>query len=406
MQPLSVRDFRLLWLGQGVSLFGDQFYLVALPWLTLQLTGSGLALGTVLVLSGGSRAIFQLLGGAVTDRVAARTLMVVSNVLRALATAAITALVVTGVVELWHLYILSIIFGVLDAFFVPAYLSVVPMLIVEEHLAAGNALIRSTNRFMSLIGPAIAGLVVSHQSLGAAFGVDAATFVFAAVAIGLMKERRRPGADQDSLEGERPLRLKGLLASIGEGLRYAWEHPLARALLFFIAAFEFSIVGPFFVGLPAMTKMRFETGASALGWMLSAFGGGMLAGMLLAGSIKMRRRGLLIISMSFLSGAGVVLLGFAAHVAWASVILAIVGAGAGLTNILILALLHSETDRRLLGRVMGLLMFGSILMESLSYAVAGVMADANLTALFVISGAVVLVTSVLTLGGRTLRATK
>ena len=132
----------------------------------------------------------------------------------------------------------------------------------------------------------------------------------------------------------------------------------------------------------------------------------MLAGMLLAGSIKMRRRGLLIISMSFLSGAGVVLLGFAAHVAWASVILAIVGAGAGLTNILILALLHSETDRRLLGRVMGLLMFGSILMESLSYAVAGVMADANLTALFVISGAVVLVTSVLTLGGRTLRATK
>src|SRR5262249_29772015 len=134
LQPLGARDFRLLWIGQGVSLFGDQFYLVALPWLTLQLTGSGLALGTVLVIAGISRAIFQLLGGAVTDRVPALTLMIVSNVARALATAAITALVITGVARLWHLYLLSIIFGMLDAFFVPAYLSVVPILIVEEYL--------------------------------------------------------------------------------------------------------------------------------------------------------------------------------------------------------------------------------------------------------------------------------
>jgi hypothetical protein len=63
-QPLTVRDFRLLWLGQGISLFGDQFYLVALPWLTLRLTGSALALGTVLMVAGGARAVFQLLGGA------------------------------------------------------------------------------------------------------------------------------------------------------------------------------------------------------------------------------------------------------------------------------------------------------------------------------------------------------
>ncbi len=407
LQPLGVRDFRLLWIGQGVSLFGDQFYLVALPWLTLQLTGSSLALGTVLVLAGGSRAIFQLFGGALSDRVAARVLMIVSNVARALATAAIMTLVITGVVQLWHLYLLSIIFGALDAFFVPAIFSVVPMLIAREILGAGNALLRGTSRFMALIGPAIAGLVVSHQNLGTAFAVDAATFVFAAFMIGLMNERRRPGGDQpDSEDSEGALRSKGLLTSIGEGLRYAWKQPLIRALLFFIAAFEFSFVGPFSVGLAAMAKVRFETGASALGWMLSAFGGGMLAGTILAGSIRApRRRGLLIISVSVLCGVGLILLGFAANVASASVILAFIGVGGGVVNILVLGLLQSETDRRLLGRVMGFLLFGSILMETVSYAVAGVVADANLTVLFVIGGAIMLVISALSMSGQTLRAT-
>lgn len=407
MQPLGVRDFRLLWLGQGVSLFGDQFYLVALPWLTLQLTGSGLALGTVLMLTGGSRAIFQLFGGALSDRVAARVLMIVSNVARALATAAIMTLVITGVVQLWHLYLFSIIFGALDAFFLPAIFSVVPMLIAREILGAGNALLRGTSRFMALIGPAIAGLVVSHQNLGTAFAVDAATFVFAAFMIGLMNERRRPGGDQpDSEDAEGALRSKGLLTSIGEGLRYAWNQPLIRALLFFIAAFEFSFVGPFSVGLAAMAKVRFETGASALGWMLSAFGGGMLAGTILAGSIRVpRRRGLLIISVSALCGVGLILLGFAANVASASVFLAFIGAGGGVVNILVLGLLQSETDRRLLGRVMGFLLFGSILMETVSYAVAGVVADANLTVLFVIGGAIMLVISALSMSGQTLRAT-
>jgi MFS family permease len=404
LQPLGVRDFRLLWLGQSVSLFGDQFYLVALPWLTLQLTGSGLALGTVLMLAGGSRAIFQLFGGALSDRVAPRVLMIVSNVARALATAAIMTLVVTGVVQLWHLYVLSVIFGALDAFFVPASLSIVPTLIEREILTAGNALLRGTSRFMSLIGPAIAGLVVSHQNLGTAFAVDGATFVFAAFMIGLMSERRRPGADQPfDGEAEGPLPVKGLLASIGEGLRYAWKHPLVRALLFFIAAFEFSFIGPFSVGLAAMAKTRFAMGATALGWMLSAFGGGMLAGTLLAGSIKMlRRRGTIIISTSFLSGVGFILLGFATHLAWASVILVFIGLAAGVANILVLALLQSETDRRLLGRVMGLLLFGSILLETLSYAVAGVIVDVNLTTLFLGGGVIMAVVSTLTMAGRTL----
>src|SRR5919197_4754758 len=80
--PLSVRNFRLLWIGEGISLLGDQFYLIALPWLVLQLTGSALALGTIMALASIPRALFMLVGGAFVDRFSPRTVMVASNAAR------------------------------------------------------------------------------------------------------------------------------------------------------------------------------------------------------------------------------------------------------------------------------------------------------------------------------------
>lgn len=406
-KPLTVRDFRLLWLGQGVSLFGDQFYLVALPWLTLRLTGSALALGTVLMVAGGARAIFQLLGGALSDRFSPRTLMLVSNIVRAIVTAGITGVVLAGVTQLWHLYVLSVAFGLVDAFFFPAYMSVVPMLVLNEHLAAGNALLRGTARFMALIGPATAGVIIATQSLGMAFAIDTATFVFAAVSIWLMKAQKRSDFGAEDSGSNEGAKNSGLLRSIKDGLYYAWTHPLIRALLFFIAVIEFSFVGPSSVGLAALAKNHFdgEGGATALGWMLSAFGGGMLVGMLVAGSIRMgRRRGRLVIGVTFVLGLGLALVGFAPQLVWACIVLAFIGLGGGLANIVILAVLQSKTDSRMLGRVMGLMMFAISVLEPLSYAVAGAMADANLRLLFVAGGAIILVTSLFSLASRALRA--
>lgn len=407
-QPLTVRDFRLLWLGQGISLFGDQFYLVALPWLTLRLTGSALALGTVLMVAGGARAVFQLLGGALSDRFSPRTLMLVSNIVRAVVTGTITAVVLADATRVWHLYVLSLVFGLVDAFFFPAYMSVVPMLLENEQLSAGNALLRGTGRFTALIGPAAAGVVISSQSLGVAFAIDTATFVAATASVWLMKERKLAGhaGEEKETATEEPGGLKGLFKSVSDGLRYVWSHPLIRALLIFIAVIEFSFVGPISVGLAAMAKNRFaaEGGASALGWMLSAFGGGMLVGMLVAGSIKVaRQRGKLVIGMTLLAGLGLALLGFATEVVWACIVLAFIGLGGGIANIVILALLQSKADRRMLGRVMGVMMFQISVLEPLSYAVAGVMADANLTVLFVAGGAIALATSLLSLAGSALR---
>src|SRR5262252_6371095 len=95
-QVLAHRDFRLLWLGQTASLIGDQFYLIALPWLVLRLTGDPLALGAVLALAGVPRAVFMLVGGAVTDRFSPRWIMLLSDIVRLALVAALAGLAVTG----------------------------------------------------------------------------------------------------------------------------------------------------------------------------------------------------------------------------------------------------------------------------------------------------------------------
>ena len=146
LRPLRIRDFRLLFTGETVNVLGDQFHFVALAWLALQLTGSGLALGTVLMTAAIPRAVFMLVGGAFSDRFSPRTLMLASNAIRAVVVGVLAALVLGGRAELWHLYVFAAIFGVVDAFFYPALNTIIPMLVPERQLAPPTRSCRARSR--------------------------------------------------------------------------------------------------------------------------------------------------------------------------------------------------------------------------------------------------------------------
>src|SRR5512135_2117593 len=98
---LKNENFRLLWIGQGTSLLGDQFFMIALPWLVLKLTDDPVALGTILALIGVPRAIFMLVGGAFADRYSPRTIMLLSDMLRLALTLLLGVMVLTGWLQLW-----------------------------------------------------------------------------------------------------------------------------------------------------------------------------------------------------------------------------------------------------------------------------------------------------------------
>jgi MFS family permease len=129
---LRRRDFRLLWIGEAISLLGDQFYMIALPWLVLQLTGDALAMGAVLALGGIPRALFMLVGGALTDRFSPRNVMLTSNLLRLGLVSILAVMVITGAMQLWMLFAFALLFGLADAFFFPAQSAIIPRLVAGE----------------------------------------------------------------------------------------------------------------------------------------------------------------------------------------------------------------------------------------------------------------------------------
>jgi MFS family permease len=388
LQPLRLRDFRLVFAGESVSLIGDQFHFVALAWLALQLTGSGLALGTVLMVAAIPRAAFLLLGGALSDRFSPRSLMLVSNVVRGIVVGILAALVLTGNAQLWQLYVLSLIFGVVDGIFHPALNTIVPMLVSEKLLPPANALVQITQQLSGLIGPALAGLVVAAVQTGPAFVVDAVSFGIAALALVFVLGGRRTtkSADAGAVPGE------GLLATIGSGLRYVWQDPPVRSLIVLVAAFNFAFTGPLQVGLPYLADSHYAGGPALFGVMLSAFGVGAVAGAALAGSIKyVPRLGLVTLLIAGWMGIGLAVIGLAPNVVIALAAMVGIGLGAGFINVRVIAWLQQRTPEEMRGRVMSLLLLGAIGLAPVSLAVSGVIIDFGaVTAMFLVASAIVI----------------
>ena len=386
-RPLRIRDFRLIFSGETVSLLGDQFHFIALAWLALQLTGSGLALGTVLMTAGIPRAVFMLVGGAFSDRFSPRTLMLVSNGVRAVVVAILAALVLTGNAQLWHLYVLAAIFGLVDAFFHPALNTIVPMLVPEGQLPAANALMQGTAQLTGLVGPALAGIVIAAVQTGPAFAVDAVSFAIAAAVLVAVRSGRRVSAPAGDASSQlRP----SMLATIREGIAYAWAHRAIRALLVMIAAFNFAFTGPISVGLAWIAKTRFG-GSADFGLMLSAFGAGALVGAVVAGSLKrVPHLGAVTMTIAALLGVGLAAIGYAPTMPLMLAVGAAMGLGVGFINVRTIAWIQAEIPEALTGRIMSLVMFGSQALGPFSLALAGLIIDLGaVTAMFAVAGVIV-----------------
>jgi MFS family permease len=389
LRPLRIRDFRLLFTGETISVLGDQFHFIALTWLALQLTGSGLVLGTVLMTAAIPRAAFMLLGGAFSDRFSPRTLMFLSNVIRGIAVGILATLVITERAELWHLYVLAGIFGIVDAFFYPAMNTIVPMLVPERQLAPANAVVQSSMQVMGLIGPAVAGAFIAIVGTGPAFVIDAASFAVAAFAIALIAGGRR-GAQPSA---EKP---PSMLQTIAEGLRAAWADRTVRSMVVLIAAFNFAFTGPMSVGLAVLADQQFAGGSAAFGLLLSAFGGGALIGAVVSGSVpRLPRLGTIFMVIAISLGIGLALIGLAPNLPVALAIIGAMGVLVGFINVQAIAWLQTRIPEELRGRIMSLVTLGSVGLAPVSLAIAGALVDIGaVTLMFVVAGGIVVAAAI------------
>ena len=384
--PLRGRDFRLVFAGESISMLGDQFHVVALAWLALQLTGSGLALGTVLMVGAIPRAVLMLVGGAYSDRLSPRSLMLVSNGVRAVVVGLLAALVLTGNAQLWQLYILAAIFGVFEAFFWPALSTIVPMLTGASQLPAANALMQGSQQLTGLVGPAVAGLLVAAVQTGPAFAIDSVSFVVAAVALLLVTggRRSRPDAAQTGAASE------GLFATIRAGIREAWRDPAIRTIFVLTAAFNLAFTGPISVGIAWAARDHWG-GSAVFGILLSAFGAGALVGAIGAGSMgRVQQLGWATLAVAALLGVGLAAIGLAPNAVIAFIVLLAMGLGVGFINVRSVAWLQARVPDAMRGRIIGLVSFGSVSLAPISLAVSGAVVDVAATAMFAVAGGIVI----------------
>jgi hypothetical protein len=337
----------------------------------------------------------MVIGGALSDSLSPRTLMLVSNALRGAVVAVISFLVLTGNAQLWQLYVLALIFGVVDAFFYPALNTIVPMLVTQRMLSPANALVQITQQLSGLVGPAVAGLVVAAVQTGPAFAIDAASFAVATGMLLLVGGGRRMashGAAEEAAGGAGA----GLLANIGAGFAYVWRDPPVRSLLVLVAAFNFAFNGPLLVGLPYLADARFEGGAAAFGVMLSAYGAAALGGAVLAGSLRhVPHLGMVTLATAAAMGVSLAVVGNVPSFIPAIGAIGAIGLGAGFVNVRVIAWLQARTPEAMRGRVMSLLMLGAGGLAPLSLAISGAIIEFGAVSLMFTVAAAIIVAAAL-----------
>jgi MFS family permease len=384
--PLRIAHFRNLWIAATLSLFGDQFYLVALPWLVLQLTSSSLSLAVIMLAAAVPRAVLMLVGGALSDRLPPRRILIATGLTRAALVATVALLTGSGVIQVWHLYVLAFAFGIADAFASPASAALLPSLVSPEQYAPANAMLHGSAELSTLLGPAPAGLVVKHWGLAPAFWIDAVSFVGLVLALWRVPD---PGLPSEARGAE-----AGMLGSIRDGLRYVVRDPGLRTLVVVSAVLNLCMAGPLTIGLATMAKFRFGS-ATAYGILLSCFGGGSLVGMILAGTVKrLPGRGWLLTALMFAMAAALFGLALVCALVPVAALLTAMGVCAGLVNIQIMSWIQLTVGREMLGRVMSVLMLSAVGLFPVSLVIAGALAQAHLAELFLGAGGLVLVAAV------------
>jgi MFS family permease len=391
--PLCNSAFQLLWTGNTISCIGDQFYLVALPWLILQLTGSSVVLGTIVMTAALPRAALMLLGGALSDRVSPRRIMMGAAWSRAVAVAAISVLIWTHSLALWPLYALAFCFGVADAFAEPAAQTYLPSLVEPQQLSSANALFQSSIQITTLVAPAPAGLFIKALGTAWALFIDAVSFLFIIAALWALPDPPKitPGTSPQNV-----------VRSILEGLKYVRSDIAITSLMAVVAVLNFAISGPATIGVAFIAKQKFGS-ASSFGLLMSTVAAGSLAGLLSAGLFRQRKRGRLLLLLTAAIGVCLGSIGWIHRLPSLAAVLFLMTCAAAFLNVQFLAWFQQRVERSMMGRVLSVLMFAVAGLTPISMALAGIVIKWSLPGMFLVAGSMVLLVALLAAMNRPVR---
>ena len=329
---LAVRNFRLLFAGQVVSITGTWMQMIAQAWLVLTLTGSAAVLGLVTALQFLPTLLIGPYAGVVADRVDKRRLLMVTQAISGLLAITLGVLVATDAVQMWMVFVLAGCLGLVGAIDMPARQSFTMEVVGPERLTNALSLNTITMNVGRLFGPAVAGLVISGWDLSICFLANGVSFLAPTVA--LLAMRRHELRQTPPVQ-----RAKGQLR---EGFRYVWATPALRVPLLLMLVIG-TLTYEFQVSLPVLARDTFGVDAAGFGLLQSAMSVGAIVGGLLFATRATpthRRLGLAA------AGFGAVVLALALAPTYASALLVLPLVGAGSVLFLTLGQLDAPAHRR------------------------------------------------------------
>lgn len=355
-------NYRRLFIGRTVSLVGDGIAPVAIAFAVLDLTGSATDLGLVLAAHSLMVIALILVGGVFADRISPRLSMLRADVVRAVVTGLMAALVIAGSAETWQLLVLYAIEGGATAFFNPASNAIVPSIVSPARLQEATALLNLSRWGGRAVGPALAGILLALGTPGWALAVDAATF---AVSAYFLLRLQAPGARLDA----KP--------AFGSELREGWREFISRTWLWVAvlgAAFSNAVFFPAFQVLGPTVAKETLGGSSAWALIAAAFGTGALLGGLLALYVRPRRPLLVGEAGLMLFATPVALLAIPSTAALIALAALAGGTAISLGEVLYETTAAQHIPQESLSRVSAYDWFGSLALEPLGLALIGPLA--------------------------------
>lgn len=341
---LSEINYRYLWIGLLFSTASMQMNIVARSWLAFDLTDSAFMLGVVAIARGVPQLLLAPIGGVAADRFDKRRMLIASQALLAVFSLINAVLVHMGIIQVWHLIVLSLLQGGLQPFNMPARTAVIPDLVKSENVANALALDSTGRNINRITSPAIAGILIAFEP----------TLAFYAIALGYVLSTFTLLYVPKGLRGGTSSR--GAFSEMSEGFSYIWQHRGLFGLM--AAAFGLTMLGmPFQQLLPVFQENVLNVDARGLGFMFTAVGVGAIIGSLLAAYLADRPD---LGRLQLMSGLmfGVVLCGFALSTNFHLSLVLLAGIGFASQSYLTInrVAIIEQTERQLFGRVMSIYM--------------------------------------------------
>jgi predicted MFS family arabinose efflux permease len=350
-------------------------YAVALPWYVLASHGGVLLLGLVLAAYGVPRTVLIPVGGHLSDRWRPWTVMLAADGVRAVVVIVLAIVVASGRPNAFALVPIAVVLGAGEGMFLPGSFSIIPSLLGEEDLQAGNALASSGTQLATLIGPAVGGVLVALLGPSPAFGLDGVSFVVSALTLAAVRAEMLPRHVAGTvMRGPAPV-LLGENSGASDVTRETtpgsdWHRPTMRRLvsservlqiiLLINIAANLGAGAESEVALPALAHGPFHAGAGGYGALVAVFGAGALLGTIAAGQARPARRPAMVGSVAFLLEAVFVsVVPFLGGPAGAGAALVAFGALNGFANVMTITAFQHWAPPALLGRLMGLLLLTS-----------------------------------------------